>query len=87
MRWDDFSGELKRVFNYGDAMQDITIGTLPNSSTLWYVVADAERRLHQIGIPKLLRAQQWCYVAAVSGTNWMRLYFDGALVAKFRLPF
>src|SRR5262245_53883802 len=75
VRWDDFSGEFKRVFNYGDARQDITIATPMDSPTLWYIVADAQRQLHLISVPNLLRAHQWCHVAAVSGKGGMKLYF------------
>src|SRR5438552_10154050 len=79
VRWDDFTGEYKRVFNYGDARQDFTIGSQRDSQTLWFVVADAQRQLHEITVPNLLRTQQWCHVAAVSGKGGMRLYLDGAL--------
>src|SRR5437868_764552 len=67
VRWDDFSGEFKRIFNYGDALQDFTIGTERDSQTLWFVVADPQRQLHTISVPNFLRVRQWCHVAAVSG--------------------
>src|ERR1041384_5143685 len=63
VRWDDFTGEFKRVFNYGDARQDFTIGSQRDSQTLWFVVADSQRQLHEITVPNLLRTQQWCHVA------------------------
>ena len=79
VRWDDFTGEFKRVFNYGDARQDLTIGSQRDSQTLWFVVADSQRQLHEITVPNLLRTQQWCHVAGVSGKGGMKLYLDGAL--------
>ena len=79
VRWDDFSGEFKRVFNYGDALRDFSITSLINAPSLWFVVGDAQQQLHQILIPNLLRAQQWCHVAAVSGPGGMKLYLNGAL--------
>ena len=79
VRWDDFSGTYKRVFNYGDALQDFAIASLPNVPSLWFVIGDAQQRLHEIIVPNLLRTQQWCHVAAVSGKGGMKLYLDGAL--------
>src|SRR5438132_1426048 len=76
VRWDDFNGEYKRVFNYGDARRDLTIGSQRDSQTLWFVVGDAQRQLHEIIVPNLLRTQQWCHVAAVSGKGGMKLYLD-----------
>src|ERR1043166_7066665 len=79
VRWDDFRGTWKRVFNYGDMLHDISIGTEEDSPTLWFVVADSQQQLHMITVPNLLRAGQWCHLAAVSGTGGMKLYLDGAL--------
>src|SRR5262249_25641402 len=66
-------------FNYGDARRDITITSREASATLWFVVGDSERQLHEVVIPNILRTQQWCHVAAVSGKGGMRLYLNGAL--------
>lgn len=78
-RWDDFS-DLERVFNYGDAYQDMSIGTFANSGQLWFVMADGQRNLHQFAVPGLVRLHEWCHVAAVSGPGGMRLYHNGSLV-------
>ena len=80
VRWDDFQGQFKRVFTYGDARQDLSIGTLPDSTTLWFVMCDAQRQLHDVTVPGFSKARQWCHVAAVSGSGGMRLYADGALL-------
>src|SRR5438552_5670199 len=79
VRWDDFSGAPQRVFNYGDARRDFTIGSTDSRPTLWFVVGDAQQQLHEIAVPNLLRTQQWCHVAAVSGKSGMKLYLNGAL--------
>ena len=79
VRWDAFGGVYKRVFNYGDALQDFSITSLETGPTLWFVMGDAQQRFHEIIVPNLLRTQQWCHVAAVSGKGGMKLYLDGAL--------
>jgi ligand-binding sensor domain-containing protein/signal transduction histidine kinase len=79
VRWDDFSGEYKRLFNYGDARRDFSITSRDASPSLWFVVGDDQRELHEVVVPNLLRTQQWCHVAAVSGKGGMKLYLNGAL--------
>jgi hypothetical protein len=79
VRWDDFSGESKRVFNYGDARRDFSITSQQALPSLWFVIGDAQHELHDVDVPNLLRTQQWCHIAAVSGTGGMMLYLNGAL--------
>jgi signal transduction histidine kinase/DNA-binding response OmpR family regulator/ligand-binding sensor domain-containing protein/protocatechuate 3,4-dioxygenase beta subunit len=79
VRWDDFSGTFKRVFNYGDALQDLSITSLQNAPSLWFVIGDAQQQLHELAVPDLLRTQQWCHIAAVSGPGGMKVYLNGAL--------
>ena len=82
VRWDDFSGGFKRVFNYGDAMRDMSLLSTWGD-TLGFVVAGPTGTLadlHWISVGGLLRPQQWCHVAGVSGKEGMRLYFNGVLV-------
>jgi len=83
VRWDDFSGSYKRVFNYGDALRDMSITSFKDSTGLSFVVAGATGTttdLHWINVEGFLRPQQWCHVAGVSGKGGMKLYLDGALV-------
>jgi signal transduction histidine kinase/DNA-binding response OmpR family regulator len=81
VRWDDFSGPNERVFNFGDALRDMSV--LAQSSTLRFFLAGPGATLsdlHSVSVPGLLRTQEWCHVAAVSGPGGMRLYFNGVLV-------
>jgi hypothetical protein len=85
VRWDDFSGAPKHVFNYGGALQDMTITSEQpsqrDSATLGFAVCDGQQRIvHWLEVPSILRAQKWCHVAAVSGKGGMKLYLNGALV-------
>ncbi len=79
VRWDEFTNVYKRVFNYGDAQRDFSITSLETGPTLWFVIGDAQGQLHEILVPNLLRAHQWCHVAAVSGPGGMKVYLNGAL--------
>ena len=82
VRWDDFGGGFNRVFNYGDALRDMTIASW-STTTLGFGVAGPTgtlEDLHPLRVDGLLRPRQWCHVAAVSGKGGMRLYFNGTLV-------
>src|SRR5882724_13575286 len=39
VRWDDFSGTPKRLFNYGDALRDMSLLSDLSDATLSFVVA------------------------------------------------
>jgi signal transduction histidine kinase/DNA-binding response OmpR family regulator/ligand-binding sensor domain-containing protein len=85
VRWDDFTLDPKRIFNYGEAYHDMSIGTPGDSNTLWFVVAGPAGTLadlHQIHAPNLLVAGEWVHVAGVSGKAGMKLYFNGVLVGS-----
>src|SRR3989454_6853233 len=58
VRWDDFSGPGKRVFNYGDALRDMSLLSGYGSSALRFVVADptgTSADLHWITVEGVLR--------------------------------
>jgi len=83
VRWDDFNGEGKRLFNYGDALHDMSLLSQYNSTELRFVVADPSGKLadlHWIMVGDILRPRQWCHVAGVSGKGGMKLYLNGVLV-------
>jgi hypothetical protein len=82
VRFDDLSGR-KRIFNYGDALRDMSLYSGSDSTTLRFVVAGPSGKmddLHFVLADGFLRPQQWCHVAGVSGQGGMKLYLDGALV-------
>ncbi len=83
VRWDDFSGTGKRLFNYGDAMRDMSLYSGYGSTRLAFVVAGPTGTLadlRDVNADGFLRPQQWVHVAGVSGKDGMKLYLDGALV-------
>ncbi len=88
VRWDEFGDSLKRVFNYGDARQDMTIsGEQPsqgNLATLGFAVCDGPQRIvNWVNVPNILRAREWVHVAGVSGKDGMKLYLNGVLVGSY----
>jgi len=83
VRWDDFAGAEKRLFNYGGALGDMSLFADHDTAQLRFVVADPSGKLadlHWINVDDILRPRQWCHVAGVSGKGGMKLYFNGALV-------
>ncbi len=76
--WRSFSGENKRVFNYGDAKDDLSLGAI--GSDVWFVRGEPADQPHQIRVPGLLTTNQWHHLAAVSGPGGMRLLMDGVLI-------
>jgi PAS domain S-box-containing protein len=79
VRFDDLSGREMRVFNYGDALRDMSLmtGYYADNTALAFVVAPD---LHFIRADGVLRPKQWFHLAGVSGKGGMKLYLDGALV-------
>jgi signal transduction histidine kinase/CheY-like chemotaxis protein/ligand-binding sensor domain-containing protein len=83
VRFDELSGEGKRLFNYGDALRDMSLYAQNNSKELRFVVADPSGKgadLHWIMVGDILRPREWCHVAGVTGKGGMKLYFNGVLV-------
>ena len=78
----DELGEAKRVFNYGDALRDMTLSTAYTSTNaLWFVIVNPQTsQLNTITVPGLIPLHQWCHIAGVSGSGGMKLYFNGAVV-------
>lgn len=83
VRWDDFSGSFKRVFNYGDALRDLSTTSGNGTTSAGFVVVEPTGKsadLHWISIGDILRSQQWVHVAGVAGKGGTKLYLNGALV-------
>ncbi|MCW5554051.1 MAG: response regulator [Verrucomicrobiae bacterium] len=80
VRWDRLGGPgWNRVFNYGSAMRDLTLGTL-GSGGLWFVVGDPALGLQNVTVSNVLQTGEWVHVAGVSGKGGMRLYLNGVQV-------
>lgn len=89
MRWDGSRDPSRnRLFNYGDALQDISVAFYGEGPmrTLWFVMGNTNKSLHQIGVPGVVRPGEWFHVAAVSGPGGMRLYFNGVRMTQDEHP-
>ena len=52
------------------------------STDLQFYIITANRVQHTINIPNILRRHEWYHIAAVSGREGMKLYFNGILVGE-----
>ena len=86
VRWDRVGGPgWNRVFNYGSAGNDLSIG-MAGSDGLWFVVVDAKQGLLGLTVPGVVKLHEWIHIAAVSGTGGMRVYVNGQLAARNANP-
>ena len=80
VRWFSFRMH-SRVFDFGAARSDVNVQNRFLNPTLHYEIdtppAGTE---HNVEVQKILRPGQWVHVAAVSGANGMKLYYNGILV-------
>ena len=89
VRWDSFAGAEKRLFNYGGALGDMSVFAEHGTGTLRFVVADPPETLadlHWVDVEDVLRTNEWCHIAAVSGKGGMRLYYNGVPVGTNPYP-
>jgi len=77
VKWRSLEGRNRRIIDYGDAHDDLTLGT--RGSRLRFAVW-GEGQVSQIIWEEELVPNQWYHVAAVTGSDGMRLYLDSVLV-------
>ena len=82
VRWEAFNG-LRRVFNYGRPMRDVSLHSQAND-VLAFVVGDNRSRLHWLEVPGVVKDRGWCHLAAISGAGGMRLFLNGVALSRFR---
>ena len=82
VRWDDFNGTYKRVFNYGDRLSDMSITTYYDSNSLYFILIGGAAGVGYITVPDILNPEEWVHVAGVTGPEGMRLYLNGVLVGS-----
>ncbi len=82
VKWERLGGPgWNRVFNYGSAGHDLSIGT-KDSDTLWFVFVDANHGFQEVAVHGVLKLNEWIHVAAVSGKGGMRVYVNGRLAGQ-----
>ena len=75
-RLDSFS----RFFDYGAPFRSVAVLHHETSPDLMFHVWPSQRRASGIQVSGILRSNEWCHIAAVSGPRGMRLYFNGIAV-------
>ena len=80
VKWDSADG-LSRIYNYGERQRDFSLLAF-DGRDLALVIGDRQAGLQWLVAAGVVRTNQWCHVAAVSGPQGMRLYFNAALVAS-----
>ena len=78
IKWDAF-GVRTRFFDFGKPDQTILLSS-DNGGDLRYLRHRTHEDYDAISIPKALRAGEWVHLAAISGSNGMKLYLNGQLV-------
>ncbi len=82
VKWERLGGPgWNRVFNYGSAGHDLSIG-IKDSDTLWFVFVDANHGFQEVKVPGVVKLNEWIHVAAVSGKAGMRVYVNGRLAGQ-----
>lgn len=77
VKWDSFEGEDKRVFNYGKAWSDFSLGA-NRGGGLRFIIATGRGKLNEVGPPIHLRTNEWYHLAGVCGPQGMMLLLNGA---------
>ena len=81
VRWFSFR-QNSRVFDFGSLGSDINVQNRGQNPDLHYEInkENLVDRAVQVTVKNSLRPSEWIHVAAVSGANGMKLYYNGILV-------
>jgi len=67
-----------QVFNFGEQERMAVDHHPPNLK--FYIAVDKGKHEHFIKVKGILRLNQWCHIAAVSGKDGMKFYFNGLMI-------
>ena len=79
IKWERF-GTYMRFFDFGKAWQAMVVGNFFNTPDLNFELWLPGRQQHTIVAANILRTNEWCHIALVTGKQGVKLYFDGMLV-------
>ncbi len=81
VRWFDLH-HMADIFDFGRDGTEMLLATRGYGELEFkFNVRRGEREnIHPVSIFNILRTNEWCHLAAVSGSHGMRLYFNGSLV-------
>jgi len=80
VKWEHF-GYFSQPFGFGNGEKwrvMVVNNSLDHPDLQYFFYIDM--KLYLINVPGILQLNQWCHIAAVSGRNGMKLYFNGVLV-------
>jgi signal transduction histidine kinase/CheY-like chemotaxis protein/ligand-binding sensor domain-containing protein len=87
MKWRDLGASYTRFFDFGGDEQGMSVSHHKEAPDLEFDLRATDRvRTNKSNPPlivtNVLQTDQWCHIAAVTGPGGLRLYLNGALVAK-----
>jgi ligand-binding sensor domain-containing protein len=86
VKWKRFAKGKSRVFDFGRANEKFLIGQDGGKSDLDFVFPDLplDRTGEHLSVTvaNVLRMNEWCHIAAVTGPGGLRLFFNGQLAAS-----
>ncbi len=82
VKWEEF-GYYSQAWGFGSGQtwNVMCLTTREYSNSLQFFIYERQR-LHRILVPDVLRQNQWCHIAAVSGPAGMHLYLNGVLIGQ-----
>ncbi len=69
-----------RLVDFGRSEQSISIGTGDYTPDLEFEIWDSERKDHSVSVKGVVAVHRWFHVAAVSGPEGMKLYYNGQFI-------
>ena len=83
VRWQRFRDHA-RILEFGRPFHCFTLATLGARPDLVFEISSGQGNGGSLHVPGILTLDEWCHIAAVSGPEGMRLYFNGSLVGSNR---
>jgi signal transduction histidine kinase/CheY-like chemotaxis protein/ligand-binding sensor domain-containing protein/protocatechuate 3,4-dioxygenase beta subunit len=79
IRWDRLTGFV-RFFDFGARNREMYVRS--DGPQMTFLLCDPEGARHRIEVAGILRSNEWCHIAAVSGRGGAKLYFNGSLIGS-----
>jgi signal transduction histidine kinase/DNA-binding response OmpR family regulator/ligand-binding sensor domain-containing protein/protocatechuate 3,4-dioxygenase beta subunit len=79
VRWDSLRS-FTRFFDFGERNREIYVRS--DGPQLVFLVTAPDGTRHRVEVAGILRSNEWCHIAAVSGLGGAKLYFNGELVGS-----
>jgi len=79
IKWQSFRHH-SQVFNFGAKERMAVDHPLPDLR--FYIAVDKGKHHHFIKVKGILRLNQWCHIAAVSGKDGMKFYFNSLMLER-----